>query len=420
MSDQRKIRNGILGFGSRGVSFVAPILNNDINNVITTVVDPDVSRSKYFMDEAVKKGLIPKDEAENVRFVADIDDLEEEEIDALWLTASEKVRTMVFEKAVQYGAHIYMEKGLSDSMEGAAKIIDAMKHKKTGQTIFMGFNLRHFPAIVQAKRMIDDGRVGDILFLQYTEMMDFQHGGSFFMRFHRDVANSGGMLVTKACHDFDLIGHFLGARPERVFSAQYKRMFGKGGPNAREQCHTCDRTESCDWERMRRQPGRAAKRKYAKIYLDDDKVTTDGYHLDLCCWRDDTKLKDLSNVMFEYDNGIPATYTQLLFAPQGNRIIKIFGTDGSMVVEERDRSVTIVDRWNTRTERIVANPVPGGHGGSDAGVTDAFFKAIRSDDEPDSSIDDGVWALAAATAAYESNDSGTWVDVKPIVDREIS
>ena len=25
------------------------------------------------------------------------------------------------------------------------------------------------------------------------------------MRFHRDVANSGGMLVTKACHDLDLI-----------------------------------------------------------------------------------------------------------------------------------------------------------------------------------------------------------------------
>jgi predicted dehydrogenase len=240
------------------------------------------------------------------------------------------------------------------------------------------------------------------------------------MRFHRDVNNSGGLLVTKACHDFDLIGHLLESRPDRVFSAQYKRFFGKGGPDARVQCGTCDRTAECDWDRMSQQPNRAAKRKYAKIYLDDDKVTTDGYSLDLCCWRGDTELKDLSHVMLEYENGIPAVYSQVLFSPLGNRIFKVFGDSGSLVFDENERSVTVMDRWNTRTDKIVTKPKNDMHGGSDTGVVAAFFKMVREDAEPESTIEDGVWALAVAEAAYESAAKEKWVKVKPLVDQVIS
>ena len=411
------VRNVVLGFGNRGVSLLGPMLDHDINNVVSAVVDPDISRSKFFLENLVKQGKIQREEADKIRFVTDLDELEKDEIDVLWLTASEKVRTEVFEKAVKTGAHIFMEKGLSNTLEGAGRIVKALEYQKAGQILFMGFNLRHFPAFAKAKKMLDAGAIGNILFLQYTEMMDYAHGGSFFMRFHRDVENSGGMLVTKACHDFDLISHLLNARPEKLFSVQHKRMFGKGGSGARERCQTCDRTKECDWDRMKTRKGRAAKRDYAKVYLDDDKVTTDGYQLDLCCWRDDTELRDLSHVMFEFDNGIPATYTQILFAPEGNRIIKVFGEDGSLEMEENSRSITIRDRWNKIRDTVSIAPSSGGHGGADQEIVAAFFQIIDGDEENASTIEDGVWALGTAFAAYKSNDVGEWVEVSPFVEK---
>lgn len=412
---EQELRVGILGFGSRGVSFVAPVLDNSIRNRITVVIDPDISRSRYFMDQAAAQGQIPRDEADRVRFVAGLEQIEPGELDVLFLTASERVRSLVFEQAVKTGAHLYMEKGLAADLEGARRVVAGLAHLRPGQQVFMGFNLRHFPPLAQARRLIATGGIGRILSVQYQEQMDFHHGGSFFMRFHRDVANSGGLLVTKACHDFDLIGHFVGARPARVFSAQYKRMFGRGGPDARQQCHTCDRTAACDWDRMRTQHSRAAKRKYAKIYLDPDKVTTDGYFLDQCCWRDDTQLKDLSHVLLEYENGVPANYTQMLFAPKGNRVIQIMGDEGSLVCDEKERTVTITDRWNLKTERIDFRAGPDGHGGSDTGVVSAFFQSIRSGTPADSTIADGVWSLATAMAAYKSAETEQWVRVRPLV-----
>lgn len=74
-----------------------------------------------------------------------------------------------------------------------------------------------------------------------------------------------------------------------------------------------------------------------------------------------------------------------------------------------------MDRWNTREERIVARAHDGGHGGSDSGVVAAFFRSIREDSPPPSTVADGVWALAAAVGAYRSAESGRWVAVAPIV-----
>ncbi|MHC4872367.1 MAG: Gfo/Idh/MocA family protein [Planctomycetota bacterium] len=415
-----ELRVGIVGFGSRGTSLVPAILNNSLKNTITTIIDPDIKRCKYYLSELVSQGAIPKDEADNIRFIKGVDELKKDEVNVLFLTASEIVRVKIFEDCIKTGAHIFTDKAIAPDSAGAKKVVKAMDKVVPGQKVFMGFNLRHFPALVQVKKFIDEGRIGRIMFIQYLEMLQFYHGRGFFMRFHRDAENSGGMLVTKSCHDFDLMSYMLGDRPKQVFSKQDNMFFGRGGSEAREQCSTCDRTDDCKFDRLYGMKSRKEKRKYAHIYLDEDKVSTDGYMLDLCCWRDDTDCRDLSTVMLDYDGGVQATYTQLLFAPHGNRIIKFFGTDGSLEFNEHDRSVIIKDRFDTCTDKIITAAGGGSHGGADTGIINDFFADIRRDREPQSKIEDGVWALATAEAAYESNDTGQWVKVRPYFDRVYS
>lgn len=81
--DELKI--GILGFGDCGVSFVKPVLDNDPGNFITTIIDPDIYRSRFYLDEQVKKGRIPGEEAEKIRVIADLSELERGELDVLFL-----------------------------------------------------------------------------------------------------------------------------------------------------------------------------------------------------------------------------------------------------------------------------------------------------------------------------------------------
>ena len=294
---------GILGFGDRGVSLVGPVMDYSTQTHITTIIDPDISRSKfYFQDCCVSTGLVPREDADKVRFIKDIAELKAGEIDLLFLTASERVRTGLFEKAVATGAHIFTDKGLSNDIGGCRKIVDAMKALRKGQQVFMGFNMRYHPEMMTARQILAEGRLGRVLFIHYLEALRFKHGSSFYRRFHRDVRNSGGLLITKACHDFDLMGYFVDSRPSRVFCTQEKIMFGKGGPEAREFCQTCDRTHECDFDPLKLEDSRRKKARYERVWVGNNRVTSDGYMRDACVWRGDTELRDLSTVLIDYEN----------------------------------------------------------------------------------------------------------------------
>lgn len=407
------LRVGILGFGSRGVSLVGPILNNNLANHLTTIIDNDEPRARFYLQNCISNGAISEEDAAQIRFVTDISDITPGDLDVLFLTANEAVRAQVTPAAVRTGAHLFMEKAIAPDAARASDVVRALSETQPGQKVFMGFNLRHHPSLIQLKQVVDDGKIGKVLFVHYLETLQFLHGRGYYMRFHRDTSNSGGMLVTKSCHDFDLINHLISSRPRRVFCEQSRKFFGLGGPDAREQCSTCDRNDDCDFDRLHTMQTRKDKQRYAKVYLDKDKVSTDGYMLDLCCWRDDTQCNDLSMLMLDYESGAQATYTQLLFGPQGNRQIKLFGTHGSAEFDEISRNVIVRDRFNRHCDTITFPPDPSGHGGSDNGIIAEFFKDIRNNRTPVSTIEDGVWALATAEAAYESAAQGQWQPIAP-------
>jgi predicted dehydrogenase len=414
----KSFKVGILGFGDRGESLVAPIMDYSTQTHITTIIDPDVQRSKfYFQDCCVSKGVVSLEEADNVRFIKDIDELKVGELDLLFLTANEKVRTMLFERAVGTGSHIFTDKALSNDLEGCKTIVNAMRGLKKGQRVFMGFNMRYHPQTMAVKQILNEGRLGRVLFIQYLEALRFEHGSSFYRRFYRDVENSGGLLITKACHDFDLMGYFVESRPSRVFCTQDKMMFGKGGSEAREFCQNCDRTHECDFAPLKRESSRARKSRYEKVWVGENRVTSDGYMRDVCVWREDTELRDLSTTLIEYENGVRATYSQVLFSPYGQRSIKIFCENGCIEMNEGS-DITVIDRWDTRRDRIVAK-TDGKHGKADENMINNLFGTLENVGAPLACVEDGVWSVAIGTAAYESVANGKWVAVRPLAERVI-
>lgn len=57
MEDQNVLIR-IFGFGGRGNSLVAPFLSENTGARITTVIDTDIPRAKFYMSERVSGGAI--------------------------------------------------------------------------------------------------------------------------------------------------------------------------------------------------------------------------------------------------------------------------------------------------------------------------------------------------------------------------
>ena len=64
-------------------------------------------------------------------------------------------------------------------------------------------------------QLLADGEIGEIGSVHFEWLLDVRHGADYFRRWHRDKANSGGLLVHKASHHFDLVNWWLGARAGR-------------------------------------------------------------------------------------------------------------------------------------------------------------------------------------------------------------
>lgn len=414
---KKEIKIGILGFGGRGCSLLAPLLNENLDARLTTIIDPDIPRAKYFMKERIGNGEISSEEAGMVKFVENIRQIKEGELDVLLLTASEKVRTKVFKDAVLTGAHLFVEKGLSNDLEGARTIVASLKHLSKGQKIMMGFNRRYDPLISEIKKIIDLGMLGRIRFINYIEKLCQVHGAGFYARWHRQIDESGGMLVTKACHDFDTINYFVNEYPKQVFCDQTSLMFGLGGKEARDKCHRCDRTHVCEFEALKRTGNTTRKQKlrFNEVYTNENSVSTDGYTYNDCVWKDDTELHDTSSILFQYPDGLRANYTQVLYSPIESRTIMLLGSKGGIHYDQKEKFLEYRDLWNETVYKISANKTSGGHGGADTSMIRAFYNMILNDEDPKGTIKDGIAALCGAIGAYASAEKKTWVNVEELI-----
>jgi predicted dehydrogenase len=109
--------------------------------------------------------------------------------------------------ALESGKHVLCEKPLANTLEESREMLDAAR---TAGTINMVcFNYRRAPAVQLAKRLIDEGRLGEIRHWRAVYLQDFILDPEFplIWRFRKEVAGSGA-LGDLGAHLVDL-AHFL-------------------------------------------------------------------------------------------------------------------------------------------------------------------------------------------------------------------
>lgn len=112
-------------------------------------------------------------------------------------------------KAIDAGKHIYCEKPLCISYEEAKKIEEAANAK--GVIFGMVFNNRFIPAVMRAKQLIDEGRIGRILSFSaayyHSSATDVNKNAGW--KQNKDICG-GGVLFDLGSHVIDMVQHLCG------------------------------------------------------------------------------------------------------------------------------------------------------------------------------------------------------------------
>jgi predicted dehydrogenase len=333
--------------------------------------------------------------------------------------------------AMELGCDVITEKPMTIDHKKCQAIID--KQNETGKSVRVTFNYRYSPPRSQVKDILMSGAIGDILSVDFHWMLNTFHGADYFRRWHSQKKFSGGLMVHKATHHFDLVNWWLSAVPVTVY-ANGKREFYTpemakrfGLDSHHERCHTCPEKTTCGFV-LNLEKDKTLKR----LYLDNEKY--DGYFRDQCVFRPDIDIEDTMNVIVKYDNNVTMSYSLNAFNSWEGYYIIFNGTQGRLEHEIQEKiyiSGTDTEQGGIKEGGTKIRVIPlrgpakdykpwtgtGGHGGGDRLLLDDIFLLEKPEDKYKRAADfrSGAYSILTGIAANLSMRDEKIIQIPEIV-----
>ena len=115
--------------------------------------------------------------------------------------------------AVEAGKHVLVEKPIAGTMANAEEIVRLSDG--SGVNVMVAENYRFVPAVSEAKRLIDGGRLGQVRLIQLHEQYPFRPAGWR----SRAELNGGGVLIDGGIHKLSVLSYLAG-RPNQAFAQE--------------------------------------------------------------------------------------------------------------------------------------------------------------------------------------------------------
>jgi len=230
-------------------------------------------------------------------------------------------------RAMQQGYDVLTEKPMTTNAEYCQAIVDTAI--RTKRRCRVAFNYRYTPVRTQIKEILMSGTIGDVLSVDFHWMLDTFHGADYFRRWHSQKKLSGGLMIHKATHHFDLVNWWLSAVPVSVTAAGKRHFYTPamakrfGLKSHHQRCHTCPEKTACAFELAL---GRDEHLR--TLYLDQEKF--DGYYRDRCVFRPDIDIEDTMNVVVTYHQGTTLCYSVNAFNAWEGYLVVFNGTKGRL------------------------------------------------------------------------------------------
>ena len=356
--------------------------------------------------------------------------LKEQKPDCVIVCTMDSVHDDYICRALEAGCDAITEKPMTINEQKCQRIIDTAK--RTGKNVRVTFNYRYAPPRSQVKEILMSGAIGKLLSVEFQYQLDTRHGADYFRRWHRNKKNSGGLLVHKATHHFDLINWWLSDVPVSVF-AQGDRLFYNekqakryGLEHHGERCRECLVKDTCNYYL-----DMAAFPSMVDLYLSNEDY--DGYYRDRCIFSDEIDIEDSMNVAVCYKGGAMLSYSLSAFSPWEGYHLAINGTKGRLEHGCQETSYMNGDgtvQGGFQAEKTYIRvfthfktpySVPprtgqGGHGGGDiVMLTDIFGRSAPDLLKRSANYIQGAYSLLIGAAANKSIATGQRIKIDSLV-----
>lgn len=325
-----KTRYALVGTGVRALWFLASTLHQHKDHFeLVALCDKNPGRLG-FMKKACsrwKADPAPYPHSAFDQMIAN------EKPDVVFVTTMDSTHDDYIVRAMELGCDVITEKPMTTDAERCQRILDAQK--RTGRRCRVTFNYRYSPPRTQVKDLLMKGTIGDVLSVDFQWMLNTKHGADYYRRWHSEKRFSGGLMVHKATHHFDLMNWWLSAVPVSVHATGKRDFYTPpmakrlGLSSHHERCLTCPEKDACGFFLD------IGSSYYKQLYLDHEEH--DGYHRDRCVFRPDIDIEDTMNVIVGYDDGVQMSYSLNSFnAWEGYRVV-FNGTQGRIEHAAREK-----------------------------------------------------------------------------------
>ena len=356
--------------------------------------------------------------------------LDETRPDAVIVTSVDRTHHDYIIRSMEKGYDVITEKPMTIDEKKAQAIIDCQR--RTGKNLRVTFNYRYAPHHTKMREIIMDGVLGDIYSVHFEWLLNIEHGADYFRRWHRNKLNSGGLLVHKSTHHFDLVNFWIDSRPDTVFAMGDLNFYGmknaerRGVTNFYYRCYGSEAARS-DPFAIDIEHNETLK----SLYLDAE--ADSGYIRDRSVFSDDISIEDTMGAIVRYRNNAIMTYALNAYMPWEGYNVVFNGSKGRLEVTVIEKSyinaggekdeegalagkTLIVKPMFGKPYEVPFDEGSGGHGGGDLVMLNDIF----GNPEPDrfkraASHIDGAYSILTGIAANKSIASGEPVRVKDLI-----
>lgn len=376
-----KIKAILLGAGGRGMySYAEYALRNPEKIEFIAVAEPNAERRERFVK---LHNIAPENAVDSWEKLLERPKMAE----AAFICTQDQMHFEPAMMAFEKGYHVLLEKPMSTSAKECLAMGEyAEKHNRIFSICHV---LRYTDFYTTIKGLLDGGRIGKLITVDQIENVGFWHFAHSYVRgMWRNKEQSGPVILTKCCHDMDILLWLAGDDCVSLSSYGSLSHFKKENApkNAPLRClDGCPLSDECQY--------------YApKTYMVTDKrfypfqfmlctdqsptarmeaLKTSQYGR--CVYHCDNNVADHQVVNMQFKNGVTAAFTVSAFTEECTRTLKMMGTTGEIIGDMEKNEIIINDFTNGHKDVITLKEAVSGHSGGDDGIMKDFINLVKAD-----------------------------------------
>jgi len=368
-----KTKIAILGFGSRGFTYANIIMENPEEMELVAVCEINLAKKplilhnyhlredQFFTDyqEMLKKGKLA---------------------DILIISTMDRDHHDQALAALEVGYDLLLEKPIATSRRECQDILDKANQLK--RKIAVCHVLRYTPFYQKLKEIISSGTIGEVVNMSQTENIGYYHYAHSYVRGNwRNEKTSGPIVLTKTCHDLDIIRWLIGKECTAISSFGNLNYFkpDNAPQGSADYCYKC--SLECPFNALdfyKKNP------MWAMVFTlnpDVESVLRDEKcHYGRCVYHSDNNVCDHQVVNLEFENLTTAQLTLTAFSNEIHRNLKIHGTKGE-IEGDMEKAEIIIKIFGKTPEVIDVSKLAvdfSGHAGGDKKMLIDFVRHLQA------------------------------------------